>query len=56
MPEKQQRLFTLRYFYMYSIKDAAKQCLMSQTAATTALLRLRGALKSYLIERGMYYE
>lgn len=56
LPEKQQRLFTLRYFYMCSIKDAAKQCTMSQTAATTALSRLRGTLKSYLIERGMYHE
>lgn len=56
LPEKQQRLFTLRYFYLYSIKDSAKQCSMSQTAVTTALSRLRGALKSYLIERGMYYD
>lgn len=56
LPEKQQRLFTLRYFYTYGVKDAAKACGMSKTAATTALMRLRGSLKSYLTERGIYDE
>lgn len=56
LPEKQRTLFTLRYFYMYSVKNAAEQCSMSQTAASTALSRLRGSLKKYLIERGMYNE
>lgn len=54
--EKQQKLFTLRYFYMKSVKDAAKGCNMSVTAATTALSRMRGSLKNYLIERGMFYD
>lgn len=56
LKEKQQRLFMARYFYMYSVKDAARQCSMSQTAAATALSRLRESLKNYLLERGMYYE
>lgn len=54
LPEKQQRLFTLRYFYAYGVKEAAKVCGMSKTAATTALMRMRESLKSYLIERGMF--
>lgn len=54
--EKQQNLFTLRYFYMNSVKEAARQCKMSVTAATTALSRMRGSLKNYLIERGMFYD
>lgn len=54
--EKLQKLFTLRYFYMYSTKETAKACSMSQTAVTTALARLRGSLKKYLVERGLFYE
>lgn len=54
LPEKQQTLFTLRYFYAYGVKEAAKVCGMSKTAATTALMRLRESLRSYLIERGMF--
>lgn len=54
LPDKQQRLFTLRYFYAYGVKEAAKACGMSKTAATTALMRLRGSLKKYLTERGVY--
>lgn len=56
LDERQRKLFTLRYFYMQSVKEAAKSCSMSVTAATTALSRLRGSLKKYLIERGMFYE
>lgn len=56
LDEKQRKLFTLRYFYMYSTKEAAKACSMSQTAVTTALSRLRGSLKKYLIERGFLCE
>lgn len=54
LPDKQQRLFTLRYFYTYGVKEAAKACNMSKTAATTALMRLRESLKKYLTERGVY--
>lgn len=56
LDERQRRLFTLRYFYMYSTKEAAKACSMSQTAVTTALARLRGSLKKYLTERGFFDE
>lgn len=56
LDQRQRKLFTLRYFYMYGAKDAARECSMSRTAATTALMRLRGSLKKYLTERGFLYE
>ncbi|MDE6729030.1 MAG: sigma-70 family RNA polymerase sigma factor [Oscillospiraceae bacterium] len=56
LPEKQQRLFTLRYFYAYGVKEAAEVCGMSKTATTTALMRLRNSLKQYLTEKGVYYD
>lgn len=54
LDERQRKLFTLRYFFMNTVKDAAKACSMSCTAATTALSRLRVSLKKYLTERGMF--
>lgn len=53
---RRQKLFTLRYFYMWSAKDAAKACSMTPTSATTTLARLRASLKQYLTERGLFYE
>ena len=54
--DKHRKLFVLRYFNMYSVKETAKACSMSKTAVTTALARLRGSLKNYLTERGMFYD
>ena len=54
--ETKRKLFTLRYFYMETVKSAAKSCKMSETAASTALQRMRGDLKKYLIERGLFYD
>lgn len=53
LSEKHKRLFMERYFNAQTIKDAAKACSMSVTAATTALLRMRGSLKIYLEERSL---
>lgn len=53
---QKRQLFTLRYFYMESVKNAAKSVKMSETAASTALQRLRENLKKYLVERGLFYE
>lgn len=53
---RHRKLFVLRYFNMYSVKETARACSMTQTAAATALARLRASLKKYLIERGMFYE
>lgn len=54
--EKKQRLFVRRYFFMDSVPKSAEKAGMSLTAATTALSRMRKALKEYLIERGLFYE
>ncbi len=54
LDEKKRGLFIRRYFYMLSVKETAKACSMSCTAATTALLRLRESLKEYLTERKMF--
>lgn len=56
LPEKQRLLFVKRYYYFQTVKQAAKECGMSETAASTALGRLRGSLKEYLTERGMFDE
>ena len=56
LDEQKRQLFTLRYFYMESVKSAAKSCKMSETAASTALARLRENLKKYLVERGLFYD
>ncbi len=54
LDEKKRWLFIQRYFYMLSVKEAAKSVSMTQTAATTALLRLRESLKEFLIKREMF--
>lgn len=54
LSEQKRRLFMQRYYCMKTVKEAARDCGMSKTAATTALLRMREALKIYLSERGMF--
>ncbi len=56
LPEKQRLLFVRRYYYFQSVKEAAGGCGMSETAASTALQRLRKQLKVYLTERGIFDE
>lgn len=56
LDETKRQLFTQRYFYMETVKTAAKSCKMSETAASTALRRLRENLKKYLTERGLFNE
>lgn len=51
LSEKHKRLFMERYFNAQTVKDAAKACSMSLTAATSALSRMRVSLKAYLEER-----
>lgn len=53
---KHKKLFIQRYFYALAIKDAASECSMSLTAATTALSRMRESLRKYLNERGFLDE
>lgn len=53
LSETHKRLFMERYFNARSIKDAARLCAMSLTAATSALSRMRASLKAYLDERSL---
>ena len=54
LDEKKRQLFIQRYFYMLSVKEAAKSVSMTPTAATTALLRMRESLKEFLKKREMF--
>ena len=51
LSKRHKRLFMERYFNAQPIKDSARACSMSVTAATTALSRMRASLKAYLEER-----
>lgn len=53
LSETHKRLFMERYFNARSIKDAARLCGMSLTAATSALSRMRASLKANLEERSL---
>lgn len=53
LSEQHKRLFMERYFNAQTIKDAAKSCSMTLTAATSALSRMRASLKAYLDERSL---
>ncbi|MDE6733619.1 MAG: sigma-70 family RNA polymerase sigma factor [Oscillospiraceae bacterium] len=53
LSETHKRLFMERYFNALPIKDAARLCAMSLTAATSALSRMRASLKAYLEERSL---
>ena len=56
LSKKHQKLFVLRYFSMYEIKEAAHGAGMTVTAATTALSRMKVSLKEYLIKGGFFNE
>lgn len=45
-------LFVCRYFYMDSLKDAAKYCGMTEAKAKSILYRVRCGLKEYLRQEG----
>ncbi len=53
LSDNHKRLFMERYFNALPIKDAARLCSMSLTAATSALSRMRASLKKYLDERSL---
>lgn len=53
LSEQNKRLFMERYFNAQPIKEAARSCSMSLTAATSALSRMRASLKAYLDERSL---
>ena len=45
-------LFVCRYFYLDSLKDAAKYCGMTEAKAKSMLYRIRCGLKEYLSQEG----
>lgn len=45
-------LFVCRYFYLDSLKDAAKYCGMTEAKAKSLLYRIRCGLKEYLSQEG----
>ncbi|MBE6573875.1 MAG: RNA polymerase sigma factor [Ruminococcaceae bacterium] len=45
-------LFIIRYYYLDSLKDAAKYCNMTESRAKSLLFRTRCSLKEYLIKEG----
>ena len=45
-------LFLQRYFYLFSVKEIAKKRGMKESAVKTALMRLRGRLKDFLVKEG----
>ena len=45
-------LFVCRYFYLDSLKDAAKYCGMTESKAKSMLYRIRSGLKEYLSQEG----
>ncbi len=47
-------LFVCRYFYIDSLKDAAKYCGMTETKAKSMLYRVRCGLKEYLVQEGYH--
>ena len=54
LPEETRNLFIGRYFYMDSLKEAARYCGMTESKAKTLLYRTRLGLKEYLEKEGFY--
>jgi len=52
LPKEGRALFVYRYFYLDSLKDAAKYCGMSEAKAKSMLYRIRCGLKEYLVQEG----
>ena len=48
LPQRDAVLFTLRYFYLYSVQECAERCGMRENAARTSLHRIRKKLRQTL--------
>ena len=48
LPQRDAVLFTMRYFYLYSVQDCAARCGMHENAARVALHRIRKKLRQTL--------
>lgn len=54
LPKETRNLFVCRYYFLDSLKDAAKYCDMSEAKAKTLLYRTRCGLKEHLEKEGFY--
>lgn len=54
LPQDARNLFIGRYYFLDSLKAAAKYCGMSEAKAKTLLYRTRCGLKQYLEKEGFY--
>ncbi len=52
LPKDKRKIFVLRYFHMYSIKEIAKQLNLSESNVKMSLSRTREALATYLRKEG----
>ncbi len=52
LPKDKRKIFVLRYFHMYSIKEIAKQLNLSESNVKMSLSRTRDALGTYLRKEG----
>lgn len=54
LQKETRELFICRYYFLDSLKDAAKYCKMSEAKAKTLLYRTRCGLKDYLEKEGFH--
>ncbi len=54
LPEETRHLFICRYFFLDSLKEAAKYCGIKEAKAKTLLYRARCGLKAYLEKEGFF--
>ena len=52
LPQGKRQLFILRYWYVYSAAEIARQTGMSENNVSVSLSRIRTGLREYLKERG----
>lgn len=53
LPEAERRVFVLRYWYLDSVSDVARQCGFSQSKVKTMLFRTRKKLRTVLEKEGI---
>lgn len=53
LPEREQKVFLCRYYYVESIETIASRFSLTNSAVKSILLRTRNKLKQYLIQEGL---
>jgi RNA polymerase sigma-70 factor (ECF subfamily) len=56
LPEERRRMFVLRYFHSYPIRDIARTFEISESKAANILFRVRAELKMYLEREDLFHE